>query len=191
MPEDDRPIHLHGFRCRACGNRFTVKRLTADSSKVKIPKCPRKSCGGKSKASYVPDIGFDAAEGKAPAVGGSLSGRAFDYAMQTTMADHGMTDIKDTVRPGETSVPPLPPRLQQQADSFWNPKQAPAQRRGRVDLSGLYGPAANQGAPPPGVQTLASGAGHPIAPILNSRPTGSSPIPAHTIIGGDRPGGAR
>jgi hypothetical protein len=168
-----------------------VKRLTADPAKVKTPKCPRKSCGGKSRESHVPDIGFDAAEGKAPAVGGSLSGRAFDYAMQTTMADHGMTDIKDTMRAGENSVPPLPPRLQQQADSFWNPKQAPAQRRGRVDLSGLYGAAASQGAPPPGVQKFSAGEGHAIAPILNSQPTGSSPIPRHTIVGGDRPGGAR
>ena len=192
MPTDDRVKYRHFFRCRTCATRFHVDRLTSDPDKVKTPKCPKKACGGKARASHVPDIGFDAAEGRAPAVGGSPSARNFDTAMQMTMQDHGMTDINDTMRPGEVSAPKLPHHLQTKADNFWGPgnkqqqQQQPAMRKGKVDLSGLYGAAATGGSspPPPGVSKFTAGEGHAILPVLKSQPTGSSPIPKYVDITG-------
>lgn len=181
---DNRPLYAHWFRCRTCGNRFSVKRLTADSSKVKAPNCPRRSCIGKSRQSHVPDIGFDPSEGKAPALGGSIPTRAFDTAMEMTMQDHGMTDIRDDARPGEPSVPKLRPDLQERADNFFGgQKKQNRGTRGKVDLSGLYGERASQAqnGTPQGTKFVQEG-GHAIAPILNSKPTGSSPIPNYTSI---------
>ena len=172
---------IHYFRCRGCGNRFGVTRLTADPAKVKTPRCPRKLCHGRVRQSHQEDIGFDPAEGKAPAQGGSLPVRAFDTAMEMTMQDHGMTDIRDDARPGESSVPKLRPDLQQKVDNYWGgPKKQT--RRGRVDLSGMYGsrtPQVNGQAP---AMKIDAGGGSHIAPILQSRPTGSSPIPAYVDI---------
>ncbi len=182
----EREQFLHSFRCKACGNRFGVKRFTADQSKVKIPKCPRRSCGGRAKASYVPDIGFDAAEGKAPSIGGSLVARGFDTAMQMTMEDHGLTNINDTMRPGEVSAPKLAPALQAKADNFWGGQKKQPEKgmlRGKVDMSGLYGAAATGAPATPGVARFTAEQGHAIQPILKSKPTGSSPIPKYVDVG--------
>lgn len=180
---DDRPQYRHFFRCRGCGDRFSVLRLTADPAKVKTPKCPKKRCTARVRVSHQEDIGFDAAEGKAPAQVGAIAVKAFDQTMEMTMADHGMTDIKDNARPGESSVPALRPDLQRQADSFWGSgqKRQAGTRRGRVDLSGMYGERATN-APKvngqPAAMKFDAGQGSAIEPILRSRPTGSSPVPA-------------
>jgi len=181
MPQDDRQRYVHWFRCRSCGNRFHVNRLTADSSKVKTPNCPRRSCLGKSRESHTPDIGFDPAEGKAPAVGGSPFARAMDITNEIVAADHGMTDLNTSMRSGEITAPKLRPDLQAKADAFFNPPKR--ERRGRVDLSGLYGEraVAAQNGQPAGQKFEAQG-GHAIQPILTSKPQGSSPVPAYIDV---------
>jgi hypothetical protein len=128
-----------------CGNRFEVIRLTDNPSKVN-PRCPRKACKGKSKESHVADIGFDASEGKAPSVGGSIVVRSTDLAMEVGMANAGITNINDRARYGEISAPRLAPHLQAQADQFWgNGRKALAgQRRARANVAGLL-----NGSPPP------------------------------------------
>lgn len=182
---------LHNFRCRVCGNRFGVKRKTPDSSKVKTPRCPRKSCGGKARASHVPDIGLDVAAGKAPGHIGHDQVRAYDMALEMTAQDHQMGDLKDRPRPGETSAPPLRPDLQKQADNFWSGggtrRQPQGGRRGKVDLSPIYGGRATAAqAQTPSAPQFTADRGAAIAPILQmpgKRP-GDSPVPHTRIIAG-------
>lgn len=125
----------------------------------------------------MPDVGFDPAEGKAPALGGSSFARAMDLTNEIVAADHGMTNLNDSMRPGEVTAPKLRPDLQAKADAFFSPpKREP--RRGRVDMSGLYGERATaaQNGQPAGMKFVQEG-GHAIQPILTSKPQGSSPVP--------------
>jgi len=179
----DRIRYQHFFRCKVCGTRFHVTRLTADPGRVKTPSCPRKRCGGRTKPSFAPDVGLDVGAGRAPAqTGANPEVRAYDAALKITAEDHGMTDLRDRARPGENSVPPLRPDLQRQADSFWSGPQKPAARRGKVDMSPIYGARAQSGLP--SATRFSADKGTAIAPILQAQPTGSSPIPKHTTIAG-------
>lgn len=180
---DDRPKYQHFFRCRGCGDRFSVMRLTADPAKVKVPRCPKKRCTGRVRESHVPDIGMDVAAGVAPAQVGAIQVRALDTAMNITMADHGMTDLSDDFRPGAVTAPRLRPDLQAKADAFFSPAKKQGPRQGRVDLSGMFGDRATA-AQPNGVPStkFTAGGGSAIAPILRSQAPGSSPIPPYVAI---------
>lgn len=179
---DDRQWYQHNLRCRMCAHRFHVKRLTADANKVR-PNCPK--CGGRTKQSFQADVGFDPAEGKAPAQIGSIPVRAYDAAMEITMQDHGITDIQDHSRPGavyragETSAPKLRPDLQAQADNFWGGPAKP-KRMGKIDMSPLYGARAQNNGVTPGQFNASSGS--LIEPILKHKPTGTSAVPDYTPI---------
>ena len=179
-----------------CSTRYRVVRLTADSSKVKIPPCPRKKCPGKGKPSFMPDIGLDVSAGRAPSTP-SIQATAYDMAMKIAMEDGHVTNIQDHSRPGapvhngEATAPKLPAHLQRGVDGFWggNRKQGKT-RTARADLSPIYGEratAAQAGAPVLGQNFTADNAPG-VAPILTSKPQGSSPIPDHTTIGSFNPG---
>jgi hypothetical protein len=185
---DDRPRYRHWFRCRIDAHRFYVDRLTADSSKVKIPKCPK--CGGKAKESFQADIGMDVSAGKAPATT-SIQATAYDMALQMTMEDQKETDIRDNARPGENSAPKLPAHLQPLADNFWGGnRRQQKQRTARADLSPIFGAraAAAQGGQPAIGTPFTADRGIGIAPILTAKPEGSSPIPEHRVLGSYNPG---
>lgn len=186
---DDRPKFRHFFRCKVCATRFHVDRLTADSTKVKVPRCPRRSCGGRARESHVPDIGFDPAEGKAPATT-SVQATAYDMALQMTMEDQKETDIRDNARPGENSAPKLPAHLQPLADNFWGGnRRQQKQRTARADLSPIFGAraAAAQGGQPAIGTPFTADKGIGIAPILTAKPEGTSPIPDHRVLGSYNP----
>lgn len=192
---DERPRYLHKFRCKACGNQFGVTRFTADSSKVKIPNCPRKKCGGKAKQSFMDDIGLDVSAGRAPSTP-SIQATTYDLAMRMAMEDSQSTDIQDHSRPGsvvrngESTAPKLPPHLQPQADGFWGGQRKKQNTRtARADLSGIFGEratAAQAGAPVMG-QNFTADRGVGIAPILTAKPTGTSPVPSHVTVGAFNP----
>ena len=185
---DNSPRFRHFFRCKTCGNRFHVDRLTADSTKVKTPHCPRKTCGGKAKESHVPDIGFDPAEGRAPATT-SIQAKAYDLAHQWQMDEQKVTNIRDGVRQGESSAPSLEPRLQQMADGFWGGARKQNTRTARADLSPVFGQRAidaQAGAAPIGARFSADNAVG-VAPILTAKPTGTSPVPDHRVVGSFNP----
>jgi hypothetical protein len=187
--QQEREMFLHTFRCRVCGNRFGVKRLTADSSKVKTPKCPRKSCGGKARESHMPDVGMDVSAGRAPGVT-TVQAQAYDLAHKWTMEDQQATNILDNARPGESSAPPLPAHLQANVDGFWGGKRQAKTRTVRADLSPIYGEratAAQAGAPVLGQRFMADNAPG-VAPILTSKPQGTSPVPDHRVVGEFNPG---
>lgn len=179
---DDRQRYAHPFRCKSCGGRFQVVRFTADPDKVKTPKCPRKSCGGKAKQSFMEDVGMDVAAGKAPGVVGSVPVLAYDASMKIAMEDHQLTDIQDHHRAGEATAPKLRPDLQAKADGFWGGnQQKPRTRTAKVDMSPIYGERATGGAPP-GARFSADSA-PAVMPILTSKPEGSSPIPKYVDVG--------
>lgn len=193
---DDRPRYQHFFRCRCCSHRFSVVRFTSDPAKVKTPKCPLKKCGGKSRESHVPDIGMDVAAGKAPAQVGSNFARAYDYALNVAVEDHGLTDIQDKPYVGENTAPKLRPDLQARADSFWGggkkkPSQ-PAMRNMKADLSGLYGERATRGNDPNAPLLVKNGGMSAVEPILRApdRIPGDSPVPKTQTLASWSPAGS-
>lgn len=97
-------------RCRQCG---TVYKRIIRSETAADPKCPNRACRAVERT-----FGMDM-DRPPPAVGGSVVVRAVDYTAETTMQDHGLTDLKDNLRPGETMAPKLAPALERQVDSFW------------------------------------------------------------------------
>jgi hypothetical protein len=186
--EDERPRYRHFFRCSGCGNRFHVDRLTADSNKVKTPKCPRKACVAKVRQSHMPDIGMDVSAGRAPAAT-SIQAIAYDTALRWATEEQGVTNILDRPRQGESSAPPLEPRLQKLSEGFWGGPRKQNTRTARVDMSGIFGEraiAAQQGQPATGAKFTAD-QGVAVAPILTAKPQGSSPVPDHTVIGAFNP----
>jgi hypothetical protein len=194
---DDRQRYRHFFRCRACGDRFSVVRMTASGDGLN-PRCPKRACGGKAKQSFTADVGFDPAEGKAPGVvGANVLVRAYDMALEMTAQDQGLTNIQDHSRPGsvvrmgEPTAPPLPAHLQQQASNFWSGPQKQKARTGKVDMSPIFGsragsvPQPQAVIPPMGKQADTS----LIEPILRARPTGTSPVPVGRVVADTNVGG--
>lgn len=177
--------YRHAWRCKVCAGRFFTVRATEDPTGMN-PKCPRKSCGGRSKPSYVADIPTDISAGKAPGlIGQNVQVKAFDVAHEMAMQDAGLTDIRTDIRAGDGvgTAPRLPQHLQAQAESFWSgPQKKQAQRRGKVDLSPIFGQRPPQAGPSD--QQFKIEAGSAIAPILNHRAAGSSPVPPHVIVAG-------
>lgn len=178
---DDRPRYRHQFRCRACGNRFHVDRLTPDPQKVKVPRCPRKACGGKAKASFMSDVGMDVGGGKAPGVVGAPSVVAYDMAMDAAAHNAGLTNLVDKPRYGESSVPRLRPDLQHKVDNFFGPADgAPKQKtiRKRADLSGIFGQRAvdaQAASPIPGMNNVVPIASQLPSQMVN-RPGAKPPV---------------
>lgn len=104
------PKYRLTLRCLACGNQF--KRLVTDLA-APDPPCPK--C---KKAAKKPR-GMNFASRRAPSVGGSIMAKAIEETASIVMADHGMTNLKDHLREGETMAPSLPPTQQAKVDAFW------------------------------------------------------------------------
>ena len=109
-------------RCDRCGKEYkwVAKAITA-----KDRPCPRKAC---KEAAIQERIEREAArmakiieEQRAPGhIGDNNQVRAIDKTAEIVMADHGMTDLKDNIRPGEAMAPKLPPAMQAASDNFFN-----------------------------------------------------------------------
>lgn len=157
-----------------------MTRLTPDPEKVKAPPCPRKSCGGKSKASFQADVGMDVSAGVAPGIVGSPAVRGYDIAMESAAHNAGLTNLNDKPRYGENSVPPLRSDLQAKVDGFWgSPAGAPKKTTTkRVDLSGMFGEratAAQKAAPMPGMTNVVP-MSSPLPSTLVNRPGAGPPV---------------
>ena len=103
------------IRCTACRHRY--KRVMSAEDEDSLAYVPDPPCPVCARATQVPKFEFN---GKAPAAIGSLHVRAVDQTADIVMKDHGLTDMKDNVREGESSVMPLPPRQQAMADNFFS-----------------------------------------------------------------------
>jgi hypothetical protein len=107
------PQMMVTFRCRVCAVKFKAKLYADDPD----PACPNLDCG----VVQTP-IGLDVAAGRAPSVGGSLTAKATDMAAEMVMQDHGMTDLQDAKREGDTMAPKLSIAQQRIADGMFDPK---------------------------------------------------------------------
>jgi hypothetical protein len=119
------------IRCLDCGKRYkrTMEAETQEAlAALPDPECP--SCSKPRRKSTVGEFKFN---GKAPAVGGSLTVRAVDATAKIVMEDHGMTDLRSDVREGESMAPKLPPKQQALADGFF----AGHKRPGAAGMMGL------------------------------------------------------
>jgi len=134
------------FKCEHCAHVFVKVLKSLDAPD---PACPNLACPGphfnradrcSAPAEVIPDPvqvmsdKMDWEAGKAPSVGGSNIAKAVDYTAEVVMQDHGMTDLKDNVRTGETMAPRLTPKLQTAADNFFSPGKK--QQRGGM-LQGI------------------------------------------------------
>lgn len=132
------------LRCIPCGHKYT---RVLPSEDAPDPPCP--ACQKREKVR-----GMDFTSNRAPAViGMSNSVKAIDQTAEIVMQDHGLTDLKSDVREGETSAPPLAPKLQAMADGFFagggKRKLIPnAGLIARRAMAGSYSPAAHHAADP-------------------------------------------
>jgi hypothetical protein len=107
------------------------------------PPCPRKACREALRQEEIVREARNMAgiisSQRAPGRVGSTLARAVDLTANITMADHNLTNLRDDNRPGETSVPKLPPALQTQADQFFGASRqiAPANPQLAAKLDGF------------------------------------------------------
>lgn len=175
-------LYIHDFRCKACGNRFSVRRKS--EAVPQHAQCPRKACGSKRvRESHMQDVGFDPAEGKSPALGGSIHAKALDYSMKIAAEDAGLTNLNDSARYGEPMAPKLPPRLQTQADGFFGGGKVAGhgRRRVQVDLRGAMGALAQGGAP----AAQNPGFSVDVGSLLPKGRSGGSAVPTYTAVASD------
>lgn len=132
-------LHL---RCLRCGKEYT--RIVAKVTD-KDPPCPRKRCRELAMEEEISiraeNMARIVSEGRAPAtIGNNALVRAVDKTAEIVMADHGLTNLKDNIRPGEIAAPRLAPKLQDAADNFFSGKVAvpggDERRRRQMDLLG-------------------------------------------------------
>lgn len=120
------------IKCLACGHRYQRVMRAADSYELEtIPDPPCPCC---QRAGRIPAFNFES--GKAPAAIGSMLAKAVDMTADIVMQDHGMTDLRDNVREGETATPKLPPKLQAAADSMFS---GPKNRRRLAHAEAMAG----------------------------------------------------
>jgi hypothetical protein len=132
-------LHL---RCLRCGKEYTriVARVTDHD-----PPCPRKRCRALALEEEISrraeNMSRIIESGRAPATtGNNPLNRAVDKTAEIVMQDHGLTNLKDNIREGEITAPPLPPKMQAAADNFFSGKVAVPggddRRRKQMELLG-------------------------------------------------------
>lgn len=109
------------LRCLRCNHTYSrvVKNITGAN-----PPCPRKACKAAALEEEVEKRARNMARiletGKAPGhIGENVTVKAIDETASVVMQDYGLTDLKDSIRPGESMAPKLPPAQQAQADGFF------------------------------------------------------------------------
>jgi hypothetical protein len=134
------PAHLTSPRykitckCLRCDKVYSkiVARLTD-----KDPPCPRKACreaaAAEERARMESNIRAIIESECAPGITGSNLAKGIDLTAEIVQKDYGLTDLKDNVRAGESSVPKLPPKQQEAANNFFS--AAPKQPRGNPALA--------------------------------------------------------
>lgn len=147
--------------CHRCGNRYhyETSKLTADDRP-----CPKKKCRAQAHEERVMREAENMArilETRTPPghIGDKPIVQAIDKTAEIVMQDHGMTDLRDNIRPGEAMAPKLPPPMQKAADNFFtaqpvverggNSRQAELLKR-RAIAGAFRGMAINPGAVTPG-----------------------------------------
>ena len=118
--------------CRHCGTKFST--IVSDVGRKKQIRCPNLDCNKVQR-----EIGFDPGEGQAPGLIGSNIAKAIDFTAEKVMREHGMTDLKDNIREGDTMAPTLPKEQQKAVDTFFTPEKNPRlSNRGKRAIAGAF-----------------------------------------------------
>ena len=94
-----KPKFEERWRCNDCGHVYKTVRSAADELELQAkpnPACPK--C--KKAKQQVAPIDW-ATTNQSAAIGGSSAAKAADLAAEIVMQDHHLTDLKDSIRPGE------------------------------------------------------------------------------------------
>ena len=109
-------------RCLRCGNEYSY---ITEKLGGKDRACPKKACKeAKLKERWEHEqanMNRIIETGVAPGhIGENPTVKAIDKTAEIVMHDHGMTDLKDNIRQGESMAPKLPPAQQKVADNFFS-----------------------------------------------------------------------
>jgi hypothetical protein len=115
-------LYKCAYRCEQCDHTWTK---TFKAVPKHDPKCPNKRC---AEAREMKQMRLELArmqkmlaEGTGPAhIGENVKVKAIDQTAEVVMADYKMTDLKDSIRPGENMAPKLPAPMQTAADNFFS-----------------------------------------------------------------------
>lgn len=118
------------YRCKDCKHEFYKITKEIPNSDPECPQCKKtrmktKSCVSDKMHDFDNEkVMKEMIENRTPpGTIGNKRVKAFDAAMEMTMQDYGMTDIKDNAREGENSVPRLPNHLEKQVDEVFKPQK--------------------------------------------------------------------
>lgn len=109
------------YRCDKCGHEWS---RTYKCIPAKDPACPNKSCAEQSEIEelrrQVANLTRMLESGTPPAqIGRNVKTKAVDATADIVMSDYKLTDLKDSIRPGESMAPKLPPAQQAAADNYF------------------------------------------------------------------------
>lgn len=119
------------FKCGDCSNIFKKITTNADLQKAPCPQCRTKNRitkfmrTGDGPISKKDLVIVQAPPSVAPAIIGSIATKAIDATANIVMEDHKLSNLKDSVKYGESMAPRLDPVRQHKADNFFGPKKAP------------------------------------------------------------------
>lgn len=134
-------------RCLRCGKPYSK---VVSVVPEKDPPCPRKACKAAALEEEVERRAKNMAailkSQQAPGhIGANNTVKAVDETAKIVMQDYHLTDLKDSVRAGESVAPKLPPVQQAQADNFFgggNMRRKMSQKQldllGRKAIAGAY-----------------------------------------------------
>lgn len=111
--------------CNRCGKTYSY--VTTNPAR-EDPPCPKKRCKEARLNEEIERRARNMAkiieEQRAPAtIGDKVGVKAIDKTAEIVMADYGMTNLQDNLRPGDTMAPKLPGPMQQAADSMFSAPQ--------------------------------------------------------------------
>lgn len=136
-------------KCLRCGHVYkrTLKVVPKEN-----PPCPKQRCKAaileEARRAMEANIRRMVEAERGPGhIGDKPMVRAIDKTAEIVMHDHGLTNLKDNIRPGENMAPPLPPKLQTAADNFFRgPSMTPDAKNRRAKQMELLGRRAMAGA---------------------------------------------
>lgn len=110
------------YRCAQCGHNWKSRPVRVPPKQD--PSCPNPRCIEiallRQTAREVENLKRMLSEQRAPAqVGDKAIVRAIDYTANAAMQDYGLTDLKDSIREGESMAPKLPVPQQALADNYF------------------------------------------------------------------------
>src|ERR1700722_6135555 len=111
------------YKCPSCEHIY-VRTFKAAPPPGKDPPCPRPRCIADRETSelkrQVENLTRMLMEQRAPVqIGHKPIVKAIDTTADIVMQDNKLTDLKDSIREGESMAPKLPPQMQMAADGFF------------------------------------------------------------------------